>query len=84
MYFKSSILNIDNETINTDILNSASKVKEFFNLYAYLKDCDNMSVKLLSPEITENPNEYIYTYYYFETTYGDYGISDNIRLYKTI
>ena len=42
-----------------------------------------MSIKLLSPEITENSNEYIYTYYYFCTSYGDWGLSDNIELYKT-
>ena len=83
LYFKSSILNIDNETINTDILNNASKVKEIFNLYTYIKDSGNMSIKLLSPEITENSNEYIYTYYYFCTSYGDWGLSDNIELYKT-
>lgn len=83
LYFKSSILNINNETINTDILNTASKVKEIFNLYTYIQESDNMSIKLLSPEITENSNEYIYTYYYFCTSYGDWGLSDNIKLYKT-
>lgn len=83
LYFKSSILNINNETINTDILNTASKVKEIFNLYTYIQESDNMSIKLLSPEITENSNEYIYTYYYFCTSYGDWGLSDNIELYKT-
>lgn len=83
LYFKSSILNINNETINTAILNNASKVKEIFNLYTYLQESDNMSIKLLSPEITENSNEYIYTYYYFCTSYGDWGLSDNIELYKT-
>ncbi len=83
LYFKSSILNINNETINTDILNTASKVKEIFNLYTYIQESDNMSIKLLSPKITENSNEYIYTYYYFCTSYGDWGLSDNIKLYKT-
>lgn len=83
LYFKSSILNINNETINTAILNNASKVKEIFNLYTYIQESDNMSIKLLSPEITENSNEYIYTYYYFCTSYGDWGLSDNIELYKT-
>ena len=83
LYFKSSIINIDNETINTEILNNASKVKELFNLYTYIKESDNASAKLLFPEITENTNEYIYTYYYFETSYGDWGLSDNIELYKS-
>lgn len=83
LYFKSSIINIDNETINTEILNNASKVKKLFNLYTYIKESDNASAKLLFPEITENTNEYIYTYYYFETSYGDWGLSDNIELYKS-
>ncbi|MBE5822164.1 MAG: hypothetical protein E7311_06250 [Clostridiales bacterium] len=82
LYFKNSILDIDNKTINTNILNSANKVKEIFNLYTYIRNNANSSIKLLLPEITENPNEYIYTYYYFNTSYGDWGLSDTITLYK--
>mgnify|MGYP004554398499 FL=1 len=82
LYFKSSIINIDNETINTEILSNASKVKELFNLYTYIKESDNASGKLLFPEITEEQNEYIYTYYYLDATYGDWGLSDSIELYK--
>ena len=83
LYFKNSILDIDNKTINTDILNSANKIKEIFNLYTYIRNRDTASIKLLLPEITENTNEYIYTYYYFSTSYGDWGLSDSIRLYKS-
>lgn len=83
LYFKNSILDIDNKTINTDILNSANKIKEILNLYTYIRNRDNASIKLLLPEITENSNEYIYTYYYFSTSYGDWGLSDSIELYKS-
>lgn len=83
LYFKNSILDINNKTINTNILNNANKVKEIFNIYTYIRRRDNMSIKLLLPEITENSNEYIYSYYYFCTTYGDWGLSDSIKLYKS-
>lgn len=83
LYFKNSILDIDNKTINTNILNNADKVKEIFNLYTYIRNRDNGSIKLLLPEITENSNEYTYTYYYFYTSYGDWGLSDSIGLYKS-
>lgn len=82
LYFKNSILDIDNKTVNTDILNNADKIKEILNLYTYIKNKNNASIKLLLPEIIENSKEYIYTYYYFSTSYGDIGLSDNIDLYK--
>lgn len=83
LYFKNSILDINNKIINTNILNNTNKIKEIFNLYTYIKNRDNASIKLLLPEITENSNEYIYTYYYFKTSYGDWGLSDSIELYKS-
>lgn len=83
LYFKNSILDINNKTINTNILNNANKVKEIFNIYTYIRNRDNGSIKLLLPEITENSNEYVYSYYYFSTSYGDWGLSDSIKLYKS-
>lgn len=83
LYFKNFILDIDNKTINANILDNENKVKEIFNLYTYIRNRDNGSIKLLLPEIIENSNEYIYTYYYFETSYGDWGLSDSIELYKS-
>lgn len=83
LYFKNSILDINNKTINTNILNDANKVKEIFNIYTYIINRDNGSIKLLLPKVTENSNEYIYSYYYFTTSYGDWGLSDSIKLYKS-
>ena len=83
LYFKNSILDINNKTIDTNVLDNANKVKEIFDLYTYIRNSDNGSIKLLLPEITENLNEYTYTYYYFSTSYGDWGLSDNINLYKS-
>lgn len=82
LYFKNSILDINNKTINTNVLNNANKVKEIFNIYTYIRNRDNEGIKLLFPEITESSNEYVYTYYYFSTSYGDLGLSDSIELYK--
>ena len=83
LYFKNSILDTDNKTIDTNILNNANKVKEIFNVYTYVRNRDNRSIKLLLPKITENSKEYVYSYYYFSTSYGDWGLSDSITLYKS-
>ena len=82
-FFKKSIFDIENKIINLNILNNKDKVKEIFNIYTYIKNRDNKGTKLLLSEIKNNSNEYIYTYYYFETTFGDWGLSDEISLYKS-
>lgn len=82
VYLKNSVFDIDNKIINIDILNDSDKIKKIFNLYTYIKN-NNASVKVLQPSITENSNEYIYTYYYFNISYGDWGMKDEIELYKS-
>ena len=74
--------NLDNKTINTQVIDNVSKVKEVLNLYTYLKISSSVGEKLLFPKIKETTNNYIYTYYKFVETGGDYGMADVIELYK--
>lgn len=82
VYFKSTVLNLDNKIINTQVIDDVSKVKEVLNLYTYLKISSSAGEKLLFPKIKETTNNYIYTYYKFVEIGGDYGIADVIKLYK--
>lgn len=63
LYFKNSVLDVNSKTINTNIFNNANKVKEILDLYIAGKVA-NKGLKISPSEITENSNEYIYTYYY--------------------
>lgn len=83
LYFKNSVLDIENQTINPEILNNTSKIKEVFNLYTYLRYNSDSSTKLLLSEVTENEKEYLYTYYCFRTSFGDWGVSDSIALMES-
>lgn len=82
LFFKNSVFDIDNGVANLDILNSADKLKKILNLYVYINFIDTDSVKVLLPEISEKPDSYVYTYYFFLTSYGDWGLSDDIELHK--
>ena len=84
LFFKNSVLDINNNTINTHILNDITKIKEIFDLYNYTSTIENKGNKLLLSEIAENSNEYIYTCYYFDTSFGDFGLFDQISLCQDI
>ena len=85
LYFKESILDIDNKIINVNIVDNKDKIEELLNIYEYISGVDNASYKVLKPNIKENKTQYEYSCYYFEVSGGDYGLRDNIRLYeKTI
>ena len=74
LFFKKSVLDIDNKVIDINIINNKDKIKEFLNIYEYISQVENRSYKILQPDIKEN--------YYFDVVFGDYGLKDNISLYK--
>lgn len=83
LYFKESVFDIDNKIINVNIVNDKDKIKELLNIYEYISKVDTVSYKVLQPNIEENQTQYVYSCYYFDVSKGDYGLRDNIRLYKT-
>lgn len=82
LFFKESVLDIDNKVIDINIINNKDKIKEFLNIYEYISQVENGSYKMLQPDIKENKNQYEYSCYYFYVGFGDYGLKDNIILYK--
>lgn len=82
VYFKNSVLDYENKNININIVNDKDKIREILNLYIFLCEENNYSVKILESRVEENKDEYLYTYYCFETSYGDFALPDDIKLCK--
>ena len=82
IYFKNSIINIENEEINVKVINNKEKIKEIFNMIYYIDNCENGSFKIADSKVNEYLDKYVYTIYYFETSYGDWGLNDSIRFMK--
>lgn len=84
LYLKRPVFNTEDKIINLKFFNNPNKIKEAFDTYLYTRNSDNESFKFLSSEIEENTSTYVYKYYYFEASYGDWGLEDDIRLYEGI
>ena len=77
-----ALIDDDNEEIDINALNSVNKIKEELDKYFCRRTLQNRSVRTVTSSISEDTTNYIYTHVYFMTSYGDWGLSDNIRLYE--
>lgn len=82
IFFKRDIIDIDNKKINLNKINDKDIIKTIFNTYNYVYHYENGSYKIDNSKIVENNNEYIYTIYFYEIVYGDWGLNDEITYYQ--
>ena len=82
IFFKRDIIDIDNEKINLNNISDKDKIKTIFNTYNYVYQFENRSYKIEKSNIKENKDKYVYTIYFYEIGYGDWGLSDRITYYK--
>ena len=82
IFFKRDIIDIDNKKINLNNISDKNKIKTIFNTYNYVYNYENGSYKIKKSNIKENRDKYIYTIYFYEISYGDFGLSDRITYYK--
>lgn len=82
IFMKNSVFDIKNSSINTNVIDTKDKIREILNDYIYISECQNASMKIVNSNIFEENNNYTYVLYYFVTTYGDYGLHDEISFNK--
>ena len=58
-----------------------AKAQEIIDLYEYTKGARIATFKFITSSIQEDNDKYVYLNYYFEGTYGDWGMNDELRLY---
>lgn len=82
LFFKSYDVENEEDCINVKKLNSKRKIKEYFDMLEFLNPTGGD--KNMNATISENKNEYIYSFYYIGIGHGDYGLNDMIYFGKKI
>lgn len=82
IFFKRDIIDIENAQINLDKINNKDEIKTIFNIYKYVFNYPSIGYHIKKSSIKNIFNKYIYTIYYYVTTFGDWGMSDSISYYK--
>lgn len=82
IFFKREIIDVDNKQINLNNISDKDKIKTIFNTYNYVYHYQNSSYKIENSNIIENDDKYIYTIYFYEIIYGDWGLNDRITHFK--
>ena len=80
LFFKSYDVENEEDCINVKKLNSKRKIKEYFDMLEFLNPTGVN--KNMNATISENKNEYIYSFYYIGIGHGDYGLHDMIYFGK--
>ena len=80
LFFKSYDVGNEKDCINVKKLNSKKKIKKYFDMLEFLNPTGEN--KNMNATITENKNEYIYSFYYIGIGHGDYGLHDMIDFGK--
>lgn len=80
LFFKSYDVGNEENCINVKKLNSKRKIKEYFDMLEFLNPTGGN--KNMNATISENKNEYIYSFYYIGIGHGDYGLHDVIYFGK--
>jgi ABC-type multidrug transport system fused ATPase/permease subunit len=80
LFFKSYDVGNEKDCINVKKLNSKKKIKKYFDMLEFLNPTGEN--KNMNATISENKNEYIYSFYYIGIGHGDYGLHDMIDFGK--
>lgn len=82
LYFKKTVFDVNNKTINLEVLSNAAKIKSTFDTYFYTDNIMNEAVRMVSSKIEEDEEKYTYSCYYFMSLYGDWRASSESILYE--
>ena len=76
VFFKRDYIDVDEQEINMRRFENKKDLKELMDIYVGISNLHNGSFNPERSTIKENASNYVYTVYYTETTYGDWGLND--------
>lgn len=78
--FKKNVYDADTMTFATK---DASAIKSILDYLHYSESYQTSGTKVHSSKIVRDGDEFVYTAYVLQVSYGDYGVQDELRLLKT-